>query len=229
MRNKDLDAELEELSAAEVERRLQKLSGAPDAWQEAGGAGLATALCLAICSFLGVVASLGLITAEKTHLQDPEAALVCDVNPLIGCGKWIGTWQNEIFFGISNSVWGLAAFSALFMLALVLLARGRFHSLLWRVLSIGAVGGLLWIIWFVYESFFVSGTICPYCFIVWLATIPIIVLLISRSLQGGHWGDKGRGVGQFLVRNRFLCVFLLYGILIALGIFQLGGKFSALF
>lgn len=58
MRNKDLDAELEELSAAEVERRLQKLSGAPDAWQEAGGAGFATALCLAICSFLGVVASL---------------------------------------------------------------------------------------------------------------------------------------------------------------------------
>lgn len=208
-------------SEADLDVRLAYLRGEANAAQLAGGMSRLSAVVLFVCALIGITASLALIITEKQHLLNPDAALVCDVNPFIGCGEWIGAWQNEVFFGISNSVLGFGAFVALAMAALICLCDGKLPRLLWQLLAIGAGAGLVWLIWFMYQSFFVKSVLCPYCMVVWTVTIPSAYLLISRALQARHFGTRATSLGQFLVRNQGVILTGIYFLVLVTGIFAL--------
>ncbi len=198
-----------------IDEKLRKLTGKASMWQLQGGVEKTEALAILVLSAIGWLASLQLILAEKAKLTNPAQALTCDINPWIGCGKWIGSWQNEVFFGISNSVLGLGGFSALIMLGLVFLTRGSFGAALWKILSLGATGGLAWVAWFMYQSYVVEGSLCPYCVVVWLVTLSLTYLLLRNATQAGYWGAKAQKVGEFLARNQLvilLITYLLWGI-----------------
>lgn len=203
-----------ELTEEEIDRKIAKFEARPTEHQLAGGAPRELAWVMTVCGIIGVYASLMLIMAEKEKLSNPNAILLCDVNPLIGCGKWIGTWQNEVFFGISNSVLGLTFFAGITALGLVLLANGRFDRWLWMAATAGAGAGILWIFWFGYQSYVVEGSLCPYCVVTWIVTIPLFIHLLARTMQAGHWGEGAMSAGSSLVRNRWLVVGIVYGLLV---------------
>ncbi len=217
---------MEELSEAELDTRLAKVLALPNAQQRAGGVNRLTAWALMVFSGVGMWASLALVLAEKKRLTHPELALKCDLNPLIGCGKWIGTWQNEVFFGISNSVFGVVGFFALAVLGIALLLGSTFSSRFWQLLSLATVFAGFWIIWFMYQAYWVKSTLCPYCFVVWLVSIPLIFILWARVLQAGHWGKKVEGAGRLLVRNRFLILGMIYFMLISFTVFWFWNEFQ---
>ena len=202
------------LSDAQLEARLERFEAKATEHQRAGGASRGTAILFTILGFIGFYASLQLIMAEKTKLKNPETMLQCDLNPLIGCGKWIGAWQNEVLFGISNSVLGFAFFSGVIALGLVLLTDGRFGKWLWRALAVGTVLGLVWVLWFGYQSYVVERSMCPYCVIVWFTFIPLFVHVWARTLQAGHWGEGGEAIGSSLVRNRWIITGIIWVALI---------------
>ncbi|MCI7550874.1 MAG: vitamin K epoxide reductase family protein [Actinomycetaceae bacterium] len=203
------------LTEAQIDARLARLRATPSEVQLAGGAERLTAAVILISGIVGTFSSIGLLMAEKQKLSDPDAVLLCDINPLVGCGKWIGTWQNEVLFGVSNSVWGLAFFAGIAALGLALLAKARFASWLWQLLAIGVTLAIAWVLWFQYESFFVEGSLCPYCVLVWVATIPLFVTVWARSLQAHHWGEKASHFGRALVRSRFVIIGAWYFAMIA--------------
>lgn len=220
----------QELDEAELDARLASLRGAANPQQLAGGVTPAVAIALLILSLIGVAASLALIMTEKQHLLNPDAALICDVNPLIGCGEWIGAWQNEVFFGISNSVLGFGAFAALLMVSLNLICGSKLPRLIWQLLAVGSGAGLGWLLWFMYQSFFVKAVLCPYCMVVWAVTIPIGYILISRAFQAQHFGDGGAmRFGQFLVRNQGAILVGIYLVIIVTGTFALWDSLIRLF
>ena len=217
VREKNAAHELD-ISESELDARLARFDAFPTKEQRAGGLLGASAAWMLALSLVGMFASLELIMAEKSKLTAPDTDLACDLNSLIGCGKWIGSWQNALFFGISNSVLGLAFFAGVAALALVLLTGGRFGKLLWQALCVAMMLAIVWVLWFQYQSFIVARSICPYCFVTWIATIPLAVLVWARALQAGHWGKRVEPFGRVLVRNRFIVIAAWYA---ALAIFTL--------
>lgn len=206
----------QELTDEQIDLRLAKLRGDSDLNQRSGGAHTSTAWILLVFSAIASIASLGLIMSEKSKLEDPQSALICDVNPLIGCGKWVGTWQNEVFFGISNSVIGLAFFAALTALSIALLTGSKLHPNIWIMLSISMVVGMIWVLWFMYQSLVIARSLCPFCMVVWLCMIPLAITIWGRSAQAGHLSNQLIPVGKAIVRNRFVIASIAYAALIAL-------------
>ena len=213
MQEEKTSAELD-MSDAELDARLARFDARASDEQRAGGLPRSSAAWMLVLSLGGMLASLELIMAEKAKLTAPDEALACDLNSLIGCGKWIGAWQNAVFFGVSNSVLGLAFFAGVAALALVLLTNGRLGKLLWQALCVAMAAGIIWVLWFQYQSFIVARSICPYCFVTWIVTIPLFVLVWARAFQAGHWGERAESFGRALVRNRFIVIGAWYAALV---------------
>ncbi|MFP7696810.1 vitamin K epoxide reductase family protein [Trueperella sp. LYQ143] len=207
----DLPSE-EEL--ARMDRKISRYEARANEHERAGGAGKETAGVLLGSGVIGVLASSGLILSERHHLAYPDSHLVCDINPLIGCSKWMGRWQSEVFFGIPNALLGALFFAAIATLGCVLLTGSRLSRYLWVAALAGASCGIIWVLWFAYQSYLVEGSLCPYCVVVWCVTIPLFVHLLARTLQAGHIGRGAMSAGSVLVRNRWLIIGLIYALLI---------------
>ena len=227
-RRRDAD-ELLDYESLELDAKLAKYEALASEEQREGGLPKVSAAIMTVLGLIGMWASLSLIVSEKIKLSDPNASLACDINPLVGCGKWIGTWQNEVFFGISNSVLGLAFFAGITALGLALFSGGRFGSWLWKLLSLGMIGAIVWVLWFQFQSFVVEGSLCPYCVVTWLTTIPLAYLVWSRSLQAGHWGAGAEKLGSMLVRERFMVVGAIYLVLVIFTIIWFWDKWALVF
>ncbi|WP_216380012.1 vitamin K epoxide reductase family protein [Arcanobacterium phocae] len=208
--------QISELSEHDIDERIAKFACYPSERQVAGGAERGFAWLMTVCGVIGMWASMSLIIAEKQKLMHPEGVLPCDINPLVGCGKWVGMWQNEVFFGVTNSVFGLAFFAGITALGFVLVADGRFARWLWQALSAALALGIVWVVWFMYQSLVVENSMCPYCVVTWFTTIMLFVHVTARSAQAGHFGDKFADAGRAYARNRWIGVGLSYGLVIVL-------------
>lgn len=126
---------------------------------------------LTVTGAIGTFASLMLSIEEFKYLKNPGAALNCDLNPLIGCGSILNTWQGHVFLGVPNQFWGLAAFSVLTALGVLLLSKVQLPRWIWQGLQVGIIGGLLFVLWFMYQSVFVLNHLCPYCMVTWVVML----------------------------------------------------------
>ena len=209
--------DLEQLSDAELDEYLRSVedqrNAAPSEEQLVGGAPRELSLVMLVAGLIGMYASLSLIQAEKQLLRDPLGSLSCDINPLIGCGKFLNSPVNAVFFGVSNAVFGLAFFAGVTALGLVLASGGRFGRWLWAAVDLALVGAPAWIMWFQWTSFTVERSLCPYCLLTWAVTIPLVVNVLARSAQAGHFPCPP-GVRRVLVRGRWYIVAVVYTALV---------------
>lgn len=208
---------LEQLSDSELNEYLRRIedqrNAVPSEQHLAGGAPRELSLVMVIAGLLGIFASVSLIQAEKQLLNDPLAALSCDINPLIGCGKFLNSPVNAVFFGVSNAVFGLAFFAGITALGLVLASGGRFGRWLWVVVDLAMVGATAWIMWFQWTSFTVERSLCPYCLLTWTVSIPLIVNVLARSAQAGHFPCPA-GLRRTLVKGRWYIIAAVYAVLV---------------
>lgn len=205
--------DLEQLSDAELDEYLRSVedqrNAAPSEEQLVGGAPRELSLVMLVAGLIGMYASLSLIQAEKQLLRDPLGSLSCDINPLIGCGKFLNSPVNAVFFGVSNAVFGLAFFAGVTALGLVLASGGRFGRWLWAAVDLAMVGATAWIMWFQWTSFTVERSLCPYCLLTWAVTIPLVVNVLARSAQAGHFPCP-EGLRSVLVRGRWYIIAAVY-------------------
>jgi len=203
----------EELLAEE--RALAALDTArPTEHQLAGGAPRGLGWLLTIGGVLGAWASVMLILSHQTLLRNPDAALACDINPIIGCGKFVLSWQSAVL-GIPNAIIGTMAFTVVTATGLVLLGGGRLPRVYWQLLMAGSVVAAVAITWFQYQAFTELGALCPYCLVVWTVTIPIVVNVIGRGVQAGHV-PAPEGLRRFLVQDRALLITVWYAVVLVL-------------
>ena len=52
---------------------------------------------------------------------------------------------------------------------------------------------------FAWRSVFEYGSLCPWCMIVWLVTIPLFWFTLGWSLRDGVWGAAPRRVGAVIL------------------------------
>lgn len=170
---------------------------------------------LTISGTLGFIASLMLSIEEIHHLKHPAAALACDINPLIGCGSIMNTWQGHVLFGIPNQFFGLAACTVLITLGVLLLAGVKFPRWIWQGLQLGMIGGVAFVGWFIYQSLFVLNHLCPYCMVTWTAILPVAWYTTVYNLHMGNlpaWADRFK---TFAVRHHLDVIVSVFVLLIA--------------
>jgi uncharacterized membrane protein len=137
---------------------------------------------LAVGGAIGTLASAVLIVEKLKLAENPDSALSCDINPIVGCGSVISTDQASVF-GFPNPLIGVAAFAIVAMLGLLMIARVALPAFVWLGLQAGTVFGIGLVTWLQYQSIYEINALCPYCMVVWATMIPIFVWVTARNLR----------------------------------------------
>jgi uncharacterized membrane protein len=143
------------------------------------------ALVIIICAAIGIFTSVALTVEEIHLLKDPQAALSCDLNPVVTCGDTILTDQAKAF-GIPNPVIGIVLFSMLFAFGISLAAGAKYKRWFWRGLQAGATFGLLFSHWLIYQALYEIGSLCIYCMTTWVVVIALFVYVTFYNIERNH-------------------------------------------
>jgi uncharacterized membrane protein len=131
---------------------------------------------------VGAIASLALSVDKLKLLEDPNYDPACDINPILSCGSVMESAQASAF-GIPHSFFGLIIFGALIAFGVLLIAGGKFASWLWHIASVVAFFGFLGVLYLAYQSFFELNTLCPWCMVVWVVSVPVFMGIISYDIR----------------------------------------------
>ncbi|MCR2809489.1 MULTISPECIES: vitamin K epoxide reductase family protein [unclassified Microbacterium] len=144
----------------------------------------ALAVWLLIAGVIGWWAAFSL-TVERLHLlMDPDAILGCDISPLVQCGKNLESWQGSVF-GFPNPILGLTGWVAPIVVGAAILAGARFARWFWLLFELGLAFAFVFVIWLIGQSVFVLGTLCPWCMVTWVVTIPTFYAVTLHLLRTG--------------------------------------------
>ena len=144
----------------------------------------ALAVWLIITGAIGWWAAFSL-TMERLHLlENPDAILGCDISPLVQCGKNLESWQGSVF-GFPNPILGLTGWVAPIVVGVAILAGARFARWFWWLFEAGVALAFVFVIWLIGQSIFVLGTLCPWCMVTWVVTIPMFYAVTLHVLRSG--------------------------------------------
>ena len=158
------------------------------------------AVCLIVFGVLGWISAFALTLDKFALLEDPNAALSCNVSRFIQCGANLNSPQGAVFFDVPNPLWGLGGFVAPIAVGFAVLAGARFARWFWIAFNIGVAGAMAFVTWLIWQSIFFIGTLCPWCMLVWSVTIPMFLAVTLYSFKSGviPIGDRGRRIAAAL-------------------------------
>lgn len=148
-----------------------------------GGAAFGRSLpwLLLVGGLVGLVASF-VLTVEKFSLAtDSNYIPSCSINPVLNCGSVMSTEQASVF-GFPNSLLGIVGFSVVAATGAGLLAGARFARWYWLGLQVGVSVAAVFVHWLIFQSLDRIGALCPYCMVVWAATMPIFWYVTLRNV-----------------------------------------------
>lgn len=145
---------------------------------------LALAIFLVVVGVIGWIAAFALTVEKFELLTNPQQALGCDFSVLVQCTKNLESAQGAIF-GFPNPLIGLGAWVAPIVVGAALLAGARFDRWFWIAFNTGLVFAIGLVSYLITQSIFVLGTLCPWCMVTWLVTIPAFWVVTLRNLREG--------------------------------------------
>ncbi|QIG40559.1 vitamin K epoxide reductase family protein [Microbacterium sp. 4R-513] len=144
----------------------------------------AMAVWLIIAGVIGWWAAFSL-TMEKFHaLANPGEAASCDFSPLVQCTKNLDSAQGSVF-GFPNPILGLTGWVAPIVVGMAILAGARFARWFWLCFWAGIAFAFGFVIWLISQSIFVLGTLCPWCMVTWVVTIPTFYVVTIHLFRAG--------------------------------------------
>ncbi len=157
------------LPAEELEFNSDPLSPPPS--MRSGKIPRLSSLGIILFSLLGLIASWQLWRTEMIHRAQPNRGLGCSLNSVVDCRGAMESPAGHLIFGIPNSVFGMIAFGVLTAAGIYLLAGGRIPKWGRLLFVLGTSVGLIAVVFFLATSVFKLHSLCPYCFLTWMATI----------------------------------------------------------
>ncbi|MCQ8828396.1 vitamin K epoxide reductase family protein [Streptomyces malaysiensis] len=176
---------------------------------------------LALTGAIGWLASFQLTVDDWRLLKDPAYRPPCDISPIVSCGSVMSSPEGSVF-GFPNMLLGLGAFAAIAGLGLAVLGGARLHRALWLALNTGALAGVVFVHWLIYQSLFVLGRLCPYCAVVWAVTIALFWYVTLRNLRHGviPLPAAGRSVLALVLETHWILLAAWYGVIAVLALTQ---------
>jgi uncharacterized membrane protein len=145
---------------------------------------------LTVGGALGLVAALDLSFERLQLALDPSYVPTCSINPLLDCGAVASSDQASAFGSFPNTLIGVVAFSVVTTLGVLGLLGVRMPRAVRWGLQVGALLGAAFVHWLVVVSVFQLSTLCPYCMVVWSATIPIAWYVTLANAGDGLFGER---------------------------------------
>ena len=153
--------------------------------EQAASVGRGTAWALTITGLIGLVAAFVLLVEKIALLTDPTYVPSCSINPVLSCGSIMSTDQAEVF-GFPNPILGVAGFTALLTIGVVLLTRANVPGWFWWGIQAGTAFGVVFVHWLIFQSLYRIGALCPYCMIVWVAAITAFAAATAHNVRTGR-------------------------------------------
>lgn len=142
------------------------------------------AVWLIVAGSIGWWAAFSL-TMERFHLLlDPTATASCDFSVLVQCTANLESAQGSVF-GFPNPILGLTGWVAPIVVGVALLAGGRFARWFWWLFWAGLAFAFGFVCWLIGQSIFVLSTLCPWCMVTWVVTIPTFYAVSVHLLRSG--------------------------------------------
>ncbi|MGF2950071.1 vitamin K epoxide reductase family protein [Microbacterium alcoholitolerans] len=183
---------------------------APDRGARLFRPGAGTALFWIAAALIAWVVSFLLYLEYIGQLTDAAPIVSCDINPVVTCGPNLLAPAGNLL-GFTNAIIGMVAFVGPILAGIgVLAAPSGLRAWYWRVYAVCVLGGFALVHVFAYRSVFEFGSLCPWCMVVWLMTIPLFWSVAAWSLRAGVWGRALRGAGALIGRWIVLIVVLDY-------------------
>lgn len=153
---------------------------------------IALAVWLVIAGLIGWGAAFAL-TVEKFHaLQYPDSGPAsCDFSIIVQCTANLDSWQGSVF-GFPNPIIGLTGWVAPIVVGMAVLAGARFARWFWVAFAAGITFAFGFVLWLIGQSIYVLGTLCPWCMVTWLVTIPTFYAVWVHLLRTGAIADAPR-------------------------------------
>lgn len=152
-----------------------------------------------IAGVIGLIASVTLTVEKIRLLTDSTYAPSCNVNPVLSCGSVMATPQASAL-GLPNSLIGIAAFTVVVVTGVLAVSKVALPQWYW----LGAAGGTLlatvFVHWLIYQSLYRIGALCPYCMVVWVITLSLLVVVTSiafRPVDESHQNAAARALYQW--------------------------------
>jgi uncharacterized membrane protein len=155
------------------------------------------AIFLVVAGAAGWWSAFQLTLDKFIAYEHPSNKLSCDFSLIVQCTANLNSPEGSAF-GFPNPIIGLGGFAAVIAVGVSLLARARFARWYWIAFNLGVAGALAFVIFLIGHSIYHLGTLCPWCMIVWLATIPLFWYVTIRNLAEGVYGGGARKVGAAL-------------------------------
>ncbi|OBK29854.1 hypothetical protein A5634_17530 [Mycobacterium asiaticum] len=139
---------------------------------------------------IGLVASITLTVEKIELLLNASYVPSCNINPIVSCGSVMITPQASLL-GFPNSLLGIAGFTVVVVTGVLAVAKVALPRWYWLGMLLGLLLGTVFVHWLIYQSLYRIGALCPYCMVVWLATITLLVVVASvlvRPVVGDRTG-----------------------------------------
>lgn len=177
--------------------------------------GRALAIWWIVAGAAGWTVSFLLYLEYIGQLTGGEPLISCTFSAIVTCGPNLLSPGGNLL-GFSNSIIGMVLFTGpVFAGASALAASGGLRAWFWRVYSAFVAGAFLFVHFLAYRSIFEYGSLCPWCMVIWLVTIPLLFTVAGWSLRAGVWGGRPglRRVGSAILSWLPLIVVLDYALI----------------
>lgn len=182
---------------------------------------------MSVAGLFGLLAATILTVDEMGLLNDKingtAKQLNCDLNAFVSCSAVMDSDQAHAF-GFANSIIGIAAFSLVLTLGVLLLAQVELPEFTWVGMQAGVLFGIGFVTWLQRQSIYEIGKLCPWCMVVWAVMIPLFVIVTARNLR--TWAPRN-AISRFVSDWTLLIVILWYVAVIAAIWFKFGSDLWA--
>jgi uncharacterized membrane protein len=135
-----------------------------------------------IAGVIGLAASLTLTVEKIEILLNPSYVPSCNINPIVSCGSVMVTPQASIL-GFPNPLLGLVGFTVVIVSGVLAVAKVPLPQWYWAALAVGVLIGSAFVNWLIFQSLYRIGALCPYCMVVWVVTIALLVVVASVAIR----------------------------------------------
>lgn len=158
----------------------------------------ASAWWMLTAGVIGLLASFALTVEKVRLLLDSAYVPSCNINPILSCGSVMETAQASVL-GFPNPLIGISGFTVVVVTGVLAVTKTPLPRWYWVGLAIGALAGTGFVHWLIFQSLYRIGALCPYCMVVWVVTVTLLVALGSIAFRPG----AGRSVSRVLYRWRW--------------------------
>jgi uncharacterized membrane protein len=143
---------------------------------------LRSAWWVLVAGAIGLTASVTLIAEKVRLLTDSSYVPSCNLNPVLSCGSVMATPQASLL-GFPNPLIGIAAFTVVVVTGVLAVTKVALPQWYWVGLAAGTLIGAAFVHWLIFQSLYRIGALCPYCMVVWVVTLSLLVVVASIAFR----------------------------------------------